>query len=231
MSGIFNGKNKALTFSFDDGNIDDVRLIKILNKYGLKGTFNLNSGGLTSSKSWKYANTKDVFHINYLNSLNIYDGHEIASHSYTHPDLTKLDDETIDNEIATDKKLLEFLYNQKVEGFAYPNGTYNDNVISLLQKNRFKYARTIKPTFGFTPPKNWFEWHPSCHFLSEKVEKLAEEFINLKDETALFYIWGHSYELITEEQWSNFENLCCFLSGKDDIMYDTNINVFNCISK
>ena len=41
---VFNGKYKALTFSFDDGNFDDIRLIKIMNKYGLKGTFNLNSG-------------------------------------------------------------------------------------------------------------------------------------------------------------------------------------------
>ena len=41
---VFNGKYKALTFSFDDGNFDDIRLIKIMNKYGIKGTFNINSG-------------------------------------------------------------------------------------------------------------------------------------------------------------------------------------------
>ena len=41
---VFNGKYKALTFSFDDGNFDDICLIKIMNKYGLKGTFNINSG-------------------------------------------------------------------------------------------------------------------------------------------------------------------------------------------
>ena len=40
---MFNGKNKALTFSFDDGVTQDERLINIFNKYGLKGTFNLNS--------------------------------------------------------------------------------------------------------------------------------------------------------------------------------------------
>ena len=35
---------KALTFSYDDGVTQDKRLIKILNKYGLKCTFNINSG-------------------------------------------------------------------------------------------------------------------------------------------------------------------------------------------
>lgn len=45
---------KLLTFSFDDGNEDDVRLVEILNRYGLKGTFNLNSGKLTKTSVWKY---------------------------------------------------------------------------------------------------------------------------------------------------------------------------------
>ena len=34
---------KSLTFSYDDGVTQDVRLIEIFNKYGLKATFNLNS--------------------------------------------------------------------------------------------------------------------------------------------------------------------------------------------
>ena len=56
---------KALTFSFDDGNVDDIRLIEILNKYGLKATFNLNSGLLADSFVWNYNGVKDVHHINY----------------------------------------------------------------------------------------------------------------------------------------------------------------------
>ncbi len=41
---MWNGKKKAITFSFDDGVLQDIRTIEILDKYGLKGTFNLNSG-------------------------------------------------------------------------------------------------------------------------------------------------------------------------------------------
>ena len=36
-------KKKAITFSYDDGVTQDIRLIELLNKYGLKCTFNLNS--------------------------------------------------------------------------------------------------------------------------------------------------------------------------------------------
>ena len=37
------GKTKVLTLSYDDGVVQDIRLIEIMNKYGLKGTFNINS--------------------------------------------------------------------------------------------------------------------------------------------------------------------------------------------
>ena len=42
----WNGKKKAITFSFDDGVAQDIRVIEILDKYGLKATFNLNSARL-----------------------------------------------------------------------------------------------------------------------------------------------------------------------------------------
>lgn len=41
---MFQGKMKAVTFSYDDAVTQDQRLIRIFNKYGLKCTFNLNSG-------------------------------------------------------------------------------------------------------------------------------------------------------------------------------------------
>ena len=36
------GRCKAVTFSYDDGVKADKKLVEILDKYGLKGTFNLN---------------------------------------------------------------------------------------------------------------------------------------------------------------------------------------------
>ena len=38
---MFNGKMKAVTFSYDDGVPEDKQLLEIFNKYGMKGTFNL----------------------------------------------------------------------------------------------------------------------------------------------------------------------------------------------
>ena len=41
---MWEGKKKAVTFSYDDGVTQDRRLVELLNRYGLKATFNLNSG-------------------------------------------------------------------------------------------------------------------------------------------------------------------------------------------
>ena len=57
---MFQNKHKAITFSFDDAIVDDIRLVEILNKYGLKATFNLNSGHLTGALCWRYQDRKSV---------------------------------------------------------------------------------------------------------------------------------------------------------------------------
>lgn len=52
------GKFKALTMSYDDGQIHDRRLVEIFNRHGIKGTFHLNSGllkripGVSFLKRW-----------------------------------------------------------------------------------------------------------------------------------------------------------------------------------
>ena len=48
------GKFKVLTMSYDDGNKADVRLVSIFNKYGIRGTFNLNYGLLRSGFTWQH---------------------------------------------------------------------------------------------------------------------------------------------------------------------------------
>lgn len=47
----------------------------------------------------------------------------------------------------------------------------------------------------------------------------------------MFYIWGHSYELITEEDWTKFEEFCKLISGKSDIWYCTNIEAIDAIEE
>lgn len=229
--GIFDGKFKAVTFSFDDGNLEDIPLIEIMNKYGLRGTFNLNSGLLNENGGWNFKNLKTVKHINFCEIGNLYNGHEIAGHSYNHPSLTDLNHKDIVNQIALDKKLLEFLFDQKIEGFAYPMGTFNDEVGEVLLENDIKYARTTVQTLDFSLPKNPIFWNPTCHFRYENIEKLADAFLETKNENVLFYIWGHSYELLNDDDFIWFDSFCKKLSGREDIAYLTNIQVIDALNK
>ncbi len=227
MEKLFDGKfRKAITFSFDDGNIDDIRLIRILNKYGLKGTFNLNSGALTKCNSWNFNNLKEVRHINYTENMNLYDGHEVACHSYTHPFLERIDRETLHNQIYLDRKILEMLYGYEVKGMAYPFGAYSDEVIEELKNCGIVYSRTVESTYDFSLPEEPLMWHPTCHFKYAEIDDLVNKFLNDdSDGLKLFYIWGHSYELVTEEEWERFEEFCKKISNKADVYYGTNMQV------
>lgn len=226
-----NGFTKAVTFSFDDGNIDDIRLVELFKKYGLKATFNLNSGSLTESKGWTFKDTKYVKHINYTDHPHLYDGFEVAAHSYTHPRLEQCSDNTVYNEIKLDCKLLECMYGYKIRGMALPYGTYNERTVEIIEDCGIEYCRTVKATNNFELPEGVI-LHPTCHFLSPEIKRLAEEFTDAEyDDAKMFYIWGHSYELLTEEDWEKFEDFCRFISGREDIWYCTNIEAIDGIER
>lgn len=218
-----NGYKKALTFSFDDGVVDDIRLIELFKKYGIKATFNLNSASLSDSHGWTFNGEKYVTYVNYTEHPDLYDGFEVASHTYRHPFLEKCNDNTVYNEIRIDCKLLEFLYGCEIKGMALPFGTYNERTVEIIEDCGMKYCRTVKSTNNFEMPDGVM-LHPTCHFLAPNRKELAEEFINAEyNDAKMFYIWGHSYELVTEEQWQEFEEFCAFIANKADIWYCTNI--------
>ena len=99
----FHGKKKAITFSYDDGVTQDERLIGLFNKYGLKCTFNLNSG-LLGKPGELLREGVHVSHNKFAPErvAEVYAGHEVATHSVTHPYLTRLSDEDIVREIFVD---------------------------------------------------------------------------------------------------------------------------------
>lgn len=229
---MWNGKKKAITFSFDDGVTQDVRVIEILNKYGLKGTFNLNSGYLGLSGCLN-RNEKIVRHdkVNASKLKEIYAGHEIAVHTLTHPNLTELDEYTIIRQVEEDRKALSALCGYPVVGMAYPCGGVNndDRVAEIIGRNTpIRYARTITSTYSFELQEgNRLRFDPSVYYIEDNFEEIVDKFLALEtDRPQLLYIWGHSYELDAEYiTWENFERICKKLSGKADIFYGTNREV------
>lgn len=230
---MFNGKMKAVTFSYDDGVTQDRKLIEILDKYNLKSTFNLNSGLLGTSNSIYFQHQKaTVAHCKPKISEvpDIYKGHEVAAHTFNHPNLTDCDKAEIIRQVNADKAALEAIVGYEIVGMAYPGGgvNYNSFVSDTVRNNTsLKYARTIVCTENFDLQDNLLEFKPTVfHVNFEKTFELAEEFIKMKPETPkLFYIWGHSYEFDVDDRWSRFEEFCKLISNRDDIFYGTNKEV------
>lgn len=223
----FNGKKKAITFSYDDGVTQDIRLIELFNKYGLKCTFNLNSGLLGKSGQLLREGV-DVRHdkISPERVREIYATHEVATHSVTHPYLTRLTDGEIIREIEDDRIRLSELVGYEVVGHAYPMGDCDRRVADLLRDHTgVKYARTVVSTHNFDIQTDMHLFNPTVYHHREMDEmfRLGEEFLSLKtDEPKLFYIWGHAYEFDIHNDWKRFEEFLEMISGRDDIFYGTN---------
>jgi peptidoglycan/xylan/chitin deacetylase (PgdA/CDA1 family) len=229
---MWNGKKKALTFSFDDGVSQDIRLIEILNRYGLKATFNINSELLDKPGKLE-RNGKTVSHdkVRACDLRKIYEGHEIAAHTLTHPNLTKLGEEEIIRQVEEDRKNLSRLCGYDVVGMAYPcGGVNNDERVAEIIKNNtgIKYARTITSTHSFAEQDNLFRFNPSVYYIEENLEDIVESFLTLETEDpSLLYIWGHSYEMDAEYiTWEKLEKICARLAGRNEIFYGTNREVF-----
>jgi peptidoglycan/xylan/chitin deacetylase (PgdA/CDA1 family) len=228
---MWDGKKKALTFSFDDGVTQDIRLIEILNKYGLKCTFNLNSEFLGLDGTL-FRNGRTVRHdkIKPEAVKEIYKGHEVAVHTLTHPLLPELSDDEIIRQVETDRLNLTKLCGYEVVSMAYPCGgeNNNDRVAEIIKSNTgVKLARTITSTYNFAKQENLYRFNPSVYYIDSRLEEIVDNFLSLdSSEPALLYIWGHSYEMDAEFiSWEKFEEICKRLSGHDDIFYGTNKDV------
>ena len=227
----WNGKNKAVTFSFDDGVTQDIRLVEMFNQYGLKGTFNLNSDLLSRDGSLE-RNGRIVRHdkIAVSEVAHVYAGHEVAVHTLTHPNLTTLPEEEIVRQVERDRLALSEMAGYEVVGMAYPcGGVNNDDRVAAIIKERtgVRYARTITSTNSFDEQENLYRFNPSVYYIAEDLEEVVDRFLSLEaDRPRLLYIWGHSYEMDAQYiTWEEFERICQKLAGHEDIFYGTNKEV------
>jgi len=228
---MFNGKNKALTFSYDDGVTQDVRLAEIFNKYNLKATFNLNSERLGQEGVLRIGGIEVSHNKNKPEDVKyIYEGHEIAVHTLTHPNLTTIeDDKEVIRQVEEDRLRLSSLAGYEVVGMAYPCGGVNcdDRVAELIRNNTgVKYSRTIGVTGSFDPYPDIYQYKGTLYHHADWdiLFEMGKKFLELKaDSPKVFYIWGHAYEFdLYPERWEQFEEFCAMMSGRDDIFYGTN---------
>lgn len=207
-------KEKALTFSYDDGQIFDRRLVSIFDKYDLKATFHLNSGTLDTPG---FVTSSEL--------PELYKNHEIACHGVQHEHPVYLPTERLVNEFYQDRRALESYSGRIIRGCSYAFGVYDSRVVDTLQRLGFAYSRTVESTNDFAPRVDFMRWMPTCHH-NQAFGDIAERFLHTPDymRLPLLYIWGHSFEFDRENTWEQMDTLCNKLHGKENIWYTTNID-------
>ena len=223
------GKRRAVTLSYDDGTVFDRRLVEILDRYGLVGTFNLNSGLFAAVDADKGRMTKEATYALFAASP-----HEIAVHGERHLSLPTVPESVAVLDVLNDRVALEAMFGRLVQGMAYAYGTCDDGVAQILHNAGIRYARTTVSTERFDVPRDWLRMPATCHHKNPRLFELATKFIEDTDgwnsPPMLFYLWGHSYEFNNDGNWDVIERFAAYIGSRDNVWYATNGEIYRYVA-
>lgn len=202
--------DKIFLISFDDGTVWDRRFVELLNKYGIKATFNLNSG--LEDFVWQYEDRFPVRRQILADTVELYRGHEIASHSLHHHWLNTLTPPQLSREVGDDCAALKQLFGLQEIGFGVPFTACNEREVKIIRKF-VRYIRLSEFSDSFAPPAD--PYHIPIHALynqpdvRERIAAFAESDLPV----ALFVMAGHSYELEVLDHWGYMEELLQYIQS------------------
>lgn len=228
------GKPKAVTFSYDDGVREDIQLVEIINRHGIKCTFNLNNDILRGENN---------FTSEEINKYFLSDGHEVAVHGSMHRALGNVSAIDGIRDVLECRLELEKKTGKIIKGMAYPdtgitvfvNNASYESIKNYLKDLGIVYSRTLGgDNNSFQLPQDWYAWMPTAHHNNPQIMEYIDEFVNMdlstktycaRRQPRLFYMWGHSYEFRNADNWEHLEEICAKLGGKDDTWYATNMEI------
>ena len=213
---------KIITLSFDDGEIFDIRLAKLLKKYGLKATFYLCSshlgleGELVSGRKYKKVRAEDL--------ADAYRGFELGSHGASHRGFTKLTEKELLESIQADIKTFSVYTDKPIICCAYPGGETNEEVVGILTQNTpVMFARTTcRAGSVFAAPQNPYYCVPTVHLFDENIENIMDAFDALStDGLHILHIYAHSWEIEWQREngWETCEKIFDKLSKIKDAVF------------
>ena len=213
-----NWTEKAVTFSFDDGRVEDIPLIEAFNAYGIKGTFNLNSN--------KHTDPSAVTNAQWV--VDTYKGHEVASHVKNHPSIANYTPQEYIQLIKEGKDELSEIVGYEVTGMAYPlddPGVEEITQYVCSEESGIEYARPSSPMRrDFELPSDFYNWRPSIKFT--EMDYYGKAFLDIRNDNKmrLFYAWGHSYEL-NDDNYYLIHDFGKAVKDREDLYLATNIDI------
>lgn len=204
---------KYFIFSVDDGTIYDEEIVKIFNSFHIKATFNLNSG--LSHFVWEL-NKKPIKRLDLEWRKDVYKGHEIASHTLTHPHLTLCHDDYIEYEVSEDIDNLERIFREEVKTFAFPFEDYDERCIDIIKTvGQLEVIRISKIDESFKFPKDLHHVCITTYDIS-KAKRKVQKFINDKEAELFVYVF-HGYDYGLKKKYQMLIDICELLTKQKDI--------------
>ena len=147
-------KPRQIVLTFDDGYVNVLRnAVDALAQTQFKAVQFIPVNFVGKSNEWDIALGEAAEPI--LDSSQIRDwlaaGHDIGSHTLTHPFLTRLEPRQAREEIFASRKKLEDLFGRAIEHFCYPYGDWNAAVRDWVMEAGYQTASTTD--FGVNTPE------------------------------------------------------------------------------
>jgi peptidoglycan/xylan/chitin deacetylase (PgdA/CDA1 family) len=143
----------SVIITFDDG-FDCLyeHAFPQLQRLGMKATFFAVFDWLGRKSSWDVFGNREHFSREHLREISRA-GHEIGSHTLSHPNLTFLDERRLRHELAGSKAALEDLLGAPVLSLSFPFGQWNERVWRMAQQCGYTAASVYRGGPGaLTPP-------------------------------------------------------------------------------
>lgn len=219
------GKRKAFNITYDDGVMQDLRFVELMNRYGLKGTFNLNSELMKNRFAWIHPNGMEVKRLDVDTARWLYRGHEITSHTRTHPYMHDFGEGEVMDQLAGDKRELEGMLGVEVAGFAVPFDYYSSMIADCAKECGFEYARMSEFSGCYTPCRDYWYWKTGFYHIQPGLEEFVTGFLESDEELAVCQIVGHSYDLDAEKLWGTMEEILRRISEAEAVWSCTNLEL------
>jgi peptidoglycan-N-acetylglucosamine deacetylase len=210
---------------WDDGDVDDIRLIEILKRYKAKATFNINPGGWKSERRLGHVrNGYEVWKLSLDEMKDVYKGFRVAGHTMTHPLLTKIDPKWAMVELVECRKFIEENFGFKEMGMAYPGGPYNDATKELVRKAGYLYSRTVENVDFKLNVEDPMALKTHAHY---SHADFWDKFEKVRQADGDFYFWGHTFELRGDQKlWDDLERMIERISATPGVKWIDVVDMF-----
>lgn len=186
---------KIATFSFDDGPVADQYLAELLRGNGICATFYLTASERRIGDE-VVQNEKFVYWTPGDEEINIYRGHEIGCHGWSHRWMKQLSEEKLYGEIIDSMTVLSNIFGQQVKCLSYPYGGYDQTTLDFLNKwDLIKWARTYEAKPSEVNQANRFQIPVSMILPQHGLNELNDLIVAGEP----IHIAGHAYEIFNED--------------------------------